>query len=134
MRLQNCLATLLTIATLPTSLAAQDGDNLQKAILPEKGWTTLRTDLEVRIDPEADRMIVTGTLRLLLDGADSSPGPSIVVNSRKRKMRFVSASADGAELCAPRRSTDVQRDCAYIVLNWLDRLFPTGRASQDDHL
>ena len=69
---------LLTLAvfSLPQGVLAQD------APAPERGWSIVREDLQVTIDGGERSLQVSGILQLVLDGKDSSAGPSIGINSR----------------------------------------------------
>ncbi len=84
---------------LAASLGAQRGAVApQGAVVPQRGWKIVRADLEVIIEAAAAKMVVVGTLRLKLEGAESSPGPTIGLNARRKLMRFVEAEVAGGEV------------------------------------
>lgn len=88
---RNTFAISLAAAALSATLAAQ-----RSSLPPQLGWQTVRTDLEVVLDGDARTMTVAGTLRLRLEGAETSPGPTIGVNARTRALHFVAVSVDAA--------------------------------------
>lgn len=64
---------------------------------PQPGWKTIRQDLEVTISPDTGRIVVAGRIRVRLEGAESSIGPTLAINGRKKLLSFQQVSAPGAE-------------------------------------
>ncbi len=63
----------------------------------ERGWTLVREDLELFIDPSAGRLRMEGTLVARLEHDAASPGPILALNARARLLRFDSVSAARAQ-------------------------------------
>jgi len=82
---------MIAAASLLLSLAArpQEPDGT--------GWKLARLDLVVHVLPAEQRLVVEGHARLVL-GIESSPGPTLAINSRAALMTFEEVRSPGLEV------------------------------------
>jgi hypothetical protein len=80
----------LAVAALSTSAVAQS------LFTPERGWSIVRSDLEVTIDPAKRDLSVRGVLELVLADKTESVGPTVGINSRSPLMIWRELSGEGA--------------------------------------
>ena len=74
----NFMAAVLACGTLATPGIGQE---------LERGWTLVREDLELFIDPAEGTFHVEGTLRARLEHDETSSGMVVGLNSRQQLMR-----------------------------------------------
>ncbi len=94
-RISTCL-TLLGLVAFAVLTASAAPALAQQEPTPAlfTGWRTTHADLTVHINPEERKFIVDGQITLTLD-AESAEGITLVVNTSRTAMEWVSAEVDG---------------------------------------
>ena len=97
MNTSSCRIRLVPVLTSCCALlVAQELLVAQDKVTLERGWSTVRTDLEVSVDPLQRQLSVSGMLELVLDGQDESMGPTVGVNARSPLLKWTELTCEGA--------------------------------------
>lgn len=86
------------LALALTALSLSSAPKAQSPVTLQRGWSIVRSDLEVTVDPEKRHLTVAGLLELVLDGKAESAGPTIGINARSPLMKWKKLSCAGAEI------------------------------------